>query len=232
MNKLFTKIASLVVGLAMVIGVGVAVGQTAELIESKAFYLCDNLYNVNVRCPVPPQRDGYLFPLNRQMSIHVLKGLRDIYEMDKNWNQYATFYDDLDWVKVDSIVIDKQEYYCNVLDKITASAIVYPDSADACSPEWSSSDVSVVYIDKTGTFIGLKEGSAEIYAKAKDDSGIIASAVVHVTSSSDIRQQFYEDISDSKIVIYDINGVRLNIKRKGLNIIRMGNGKTKKVMVK
>lgn len=154
-----------------------------DLLENKFFCFCDNLYTVNLRCAVPPKRFEYLFPLGRQMNIHVLKGLKQAYESAEYWKEYATFYDDLEWVMVSDIQISSNEYYCNVNEVMKATAVVLPDNADARNPIWSSDDESIVYIDKDGKFIGLREGTTNIIATATDGSGVFATATVHVQNS-------------------------------------------------
>lgn len=207
----------------------ITIPNSVEILGDKAFYTCDYLYKANVRGLVPAKRGSHLFPLRRNMEIHIINGLKELYEADDNWNQYAYFIDDLELIKADTIIIEKEEYYCGVGEKMVASAIVLPDSADLQSPIWSSSDESIVYIDKNGSFIGLKEGVANIIATANDGSNLFAISTVHVGNSSDIR-----DISLNKKSkqVFDLNGISRKFLHKGMNIIIQEDGKTKKVIIK
>lgn len=195
-----------------------------ELLADKVFYLCNNLRTVNIRGIEPPSRTQYLFPLNWTIDVHVLKGMKAKYEDAKYWRNDSRIYDDLDWIKVQNIIIEKEEYVCNINEVYKAEAVILPEDADAQYPIWSSSDESIVYIDKGGNFVGLREGVANIIATAKDDSGVFAMATVKVTSSSAINNNFTDS---EKVLRYDINGMLIKDKRKGINIIKSA-GKTYK----
>ena len=209
----------------------ITIPASVEVLGSKVFYTCENLYKANVRGIIPPKRDSYLFPLRRNMEIHVLKGLKSLYSTTEYWNEYVTIYDDLEWIMATSIIMPQEEYTCGINEMKQAVAIILPENADAQTPVWSSSDESVVYIDKTGSFIGLKEGTANIIATASDGSGVYSTAIVHVQNGSSIgtltgNSQIYETAR------FSLNGVRLSKPTKGINIIVLNNGVIRKEIVR
>ena len=204
---------------------------SVEVIGDKVLYRCDDLYTVNVRCVVPPKRTEYLFPLGRHMNIHVLKGLKHSYESAEFWKEYATYYDDLDWIKVSDIQISQKEYYCNENEVMMATALVSPDDADASYPIWSSDDESIVYIDKNGKFIGLREGTTNIVATAADGSGVFSVARVYVQNTTGIKSLKNDYISSKEIARYSLNGMLLSRPVKGINIVVMNDGTVIKEVV-
>lgn len=210
----------------------ITIPSSVEKIGTKAFYQCYNLTKVNVRAINPPDRDIYLFPLGKTMEIHVLKGYKSAYESNSNWNKNANIYDDLDPIKVEKIKIAKDQYYININETKRASVIFYPDDADA-KIIWSSSNESIVYIDKEGSFIGITEGEAEIIAKSADDENIKASAKVQVGKFTGIYSSTIQKQDNSKVVgIYDLNGKKTNINKQGIYIIRKSDGTTQKIFVR
>lgn len=205
---------------------------SVEILDDKVFYVCENLYTANIRCVVPPKRTSHLFPLRRQMNLHVLKGLKNLYESTEYWKDYATIYDDLDWIMVSDIQISPNEYYCNINEVMKATAVVLPEDADAQTITWSCDDESIVYIDKGGTFIGLKTGTTNIIATATDGSGVFSVATVHVQDNTGIDCLEDDSIMTKEIARYSLNGSLLSRPIKGINIVILNNGTVIKEVVK
>ena len=130
-----------------------------------------------------------------------------------------------------SIIIPQEEYTGGINEMKQAVAIVLPEDADAQTPVWSSSDESVVYIDKTGSFIGLKEGTANIIATANDGSGVYSTAIVHVQNANGIRTMT-DDSQIHEIARYRLDGRSLSLPAKGVNIVVLSNGVKYKEVVK
>lgn len=204
---------------------------SVKVLSDKVFYTCDNLFSANIRCVNPPARTSYLFPLRRQMDIHVLKGLKPIYETTEHWNEYATIYDDMEWIYVSDISIDQDEYTCDINEVIQASAKVLPEDADDPSPVWSSEDETIVYIDKDGKFIGLKEGTTNIIATANDGSGISSKAKVCVGENAKIDYIIDSKNPIQEVVRYDLFGRPLSYPTKGINIVVLSNGHSYKEFI-
>lgn len=209
----------------------ITIPASVEVLGDKVFYTCENLYNASVRGINPPKRGINLFPLRRNMKIHVLKGLKSLYMSSDYWNEYTTIYDDLDWIMATNIIIPQEEDTCGINEMKQAVAIVLPEDADAQSPIWSTSDESIVYIDKTGAFIGLKEGTANIIASANDGSGVYSTATVHVQNTNGIRTMT-DDSQVHEIARYRLDGTSLSLPDKGVNIVILSNGVKYKEVVK
>lgn len=210
----------------------ITIPSSVETIGTKAFYQCNNLARVNVRAINPPERDLYLFPLGKTMEIHVLRGYKSAYESSTYWNKNANIYDDLDPIRVEEIKIAKDQYYINVNETKRASVLVYPDNADA-RIIWASSNESIVYIDKEGSFIGITEGEAEITAMLADNEDVKASAKVQVGKFTGINDSTIHTQDKAKVInIFDLNGIKTNIKKQGINIIRKSDGTTQKIFVR
>ena len=62
------------------------------------------------------------------------------------------------------------------------------------------------------------------------DGGYMATCTVKVDTSSSI-QNVVDDISISKDGIFDLQGMRHRDLRPGINIVRLSNGLTKKIIV-
>lgn len=205
---------------------------SVERIGDKAFYLCNNLKKVNIRGLNPPERTSYLFPPGRNMEVHVLKGCKKTYESSTYWNEGTNIYDDLEPIKVERINILKDEYNIQLNETKKAIAVIYPDDADA-TITWSSSNESVVYIDKKGMFIGISEGEAEIIAISTDKSEIKASAIVRVGNATRINSLSKSEKEAPYVLgIYDLNGRMTNAPKPGLYIIRKRDGSVQKRVVK
>jgi len=65
--------------------------------------------------------------------------------------------------------------------------------------------------------------ASTLYIKSLELSKAEADAIEEVTE---------DVVADDKLFIYDLNGVKINQTRKGVNIIRDASGKTKKILVK
>ena len=85
----------------------------------------------------------------------------------------------------------------------------------AASVKWSSSDNSVVSVSEDGIVTG----------------GFVAVCIVTVNESSGILDIEIDKLTGNE-QIYDAQGKKQNSIKKGLNIIRMGDGTTRKVVVK
>lgn len=88
-----------------------------------------------------------------------------------------------------------------------------------------SSEASFVYM--------LSGSSSSVTANVTFNIDYIYAPIrpIVITKTSDIKS-FEDEGHSSNLVIYDLNGTKKPQLKKGLNIIRMSNGKTKKVLVK
>lgn len=84
-----------------------------------------------------------------------------------------------DPVPVENITLSQETAVVSVGKTITLQASILPKNATAKKPEWISSDESVATV-QNGKVKGIAPGTATITAKAADESGVSASAVVTV----------------------------------------------------
>lgn len=165
------------------------------------------------------------------MTIHVKKGLKASYKGTEGWELYNII-DDLDGEP--SAVIDETTYSINKGDVGQASVTIKPDAVTNSSIKWRSDNCDIVFIDQsTGQFIGLQVGKTSIHADitalyAGGEITLSASALVIVTEPSAIHN-IYNSNERGKIV-YNLNGIKTSHSK--IQIVRMGNGSTKKVLRK
>ena len=129
------------------------------------------------------------------------------------------------------ITLSQTEANLPVNDIMTLSYEVIPLTTPI---EWSTSNENVAYIKKNADnsvmVIGMADGVAIITAKALDGSGVSASCVVTVGVGG--VEGVEMDNNAVEVARYDIHGRLLSEPTKGLNIIKMSNGTTRKEIVK
>lgn len=130
-------------------------------------------------------------------------------------------------VKVKSITLNHDVYSLDKGESIILEAIVLPENAGNREVSWTSSNEEVALVSQSGKVVYIGDGDAVITATAKDGSGVSASCVftcldgiVSIT------------LDDDNIRIYDTNGTILPNTKRGINIIKMNDGKIRKVIVK
>ncbi|MDE6380811.1 MAG: leucine-rich repeat protein, partial [Muribaculaceae bacterium] len=85
-------------------------------------------------------------------------------------------------ISVESIQLNPVTWEGVVGETIQIDAAVYPENATDRKLIWLSSDESVASVNGSGFVYALKEGEADIIAKASDGSGVTAICHVKVTS--------------------------------------------------
>ena len=129
------------------------------------------------------------------------------------------------------ITLSQTEANLPVNDIMILSYAVTPSTTPV---EWSTSNAKVAYIkeraDNSLTVVGVTDGVAIITAKALDGSDVSVSCVVTVG----VGGVEGVEVDDNVIVVarYDIHGRLLSEPTKGLNIIKMSDGSTRKEIVK
>src|SRR5574344_2823020 len=95
------------------------------------------------------------------------------------WKKFVVL-DDVQPIPVTTIEYSVSDPTCEVRKHGQATVTSFlPDSASIKYVIWSSSNPSVVRIDQFGDYVGLKPGTATIYARARDGKG--AKATINVT---------------------------------------------------
>lgn len=149
-------------------------------------HLLKNVWCLAITPPVIPYGNCPFAFCDTPVNVHIFEGLKDDYESSIGWSEaiqkgHITLVDDMPALKVASITIDKEPYYCGIGESGQAIATVLPTNAFKRELSWSSSDDTILFIDEfTGMFVGLDEGIVTITASATDGSGVSASAMVYV----------------------------------------------------
>ena len=86
-------------------------------------------------------------------------------------------------VPVKYVMLSQNSLTLNEGESVTLKATVIPDDADNKDVTWSTSDGSIVSVDQNGTIHALKQGSADILAKAGDIQATCTVTVVKKVTS-------------------------------------------------
>lgn len=116
--------------------------------------------------------------------------------------------DDVDsiWILPNVLYIPKGD-----MESLTISAISGSD-ADL-SVLWSSSDTSVVTVDRHGKITAAKPGNAMVTARSKTDTSKYAICDVHVLTTQDyLRQLYAQDSINKELIIHSVSGKFSDIK--------------------
>lgn len=114
-------------------------------------------------------------------------------------------------------------------ETIQLTANVWPEDATNKAVKWLSSDISVCSVSDNGTVVATGYGQASVVATTVD-GGFPAACLVKVIDPTEIKSVALE--LDENVRIYDVWGNRNNTLKRGLNIVKMSDGTTKKVVVK
>lgn len=130
---------------------------------------------------------------------------------------------------VEGIDIDIDSYTLNEIgESLELQATVLPEDASNKEIIWKSTNESVCVVSR-GKVVSVGDGICVILATTVD-GGYMATCTVKVDTSSSI-QNVVDDISISKDGIFDLQGMRHRDLRPGINIVRLSNGLTKKIIV-
>ena len=110
------------------------------------------------------------------------------------------------------------------------SAILEPDDASNKKVSWSSSDTGTCFVAQDGTIVGVRVGTAFIFATS-DDGGFVANCMVTVNDEGGVDGVTSDKTAKEIIGIYDSKGIRHNVPQQGVNIIRFNDGTTTKLII-
>lgn len=102
-------------------------------------------------------------------------------------------------VRVTGVSFDESEHELPLLGTVTVPAAVSPDDATTKNLLWTSSDISVAMVSRTGIVTALAVGEATITATT-EDGGFSASILIKVTaapSRGDLNGDGYIDAADA-----------------------------------
>ena len=92
-------------------------------------------------------------------------------------------------VPVESVILNRTDITLNEGESTTLKATITPKDADDKVVTWSSSDGSIVSVDQDGTIHAIKQGSADILAKAGDKQATCTVTVVKKVTSVTLDQE-------------------------------------------
>ena len=216
---------------------------TVVAIGGSAFYWCGGLSSVTIPATVtsiggsafnltssyvlydyastPQSLGGSVFFSVGYPTVHVYKGLKDVYANAGEWSK-CTIVDDLEPTLVTELsIVEADDVVCEPYEGKKLSCSILPEDASIKELKWESSDESVLHVEGDGTLVGVTEGDAVVMASAKDGSGITASCNVRVnavTSSSDYKP--YLTSQTTTISTTSMAGIY----RKGVGFVFANNG--------
>lgn len=132
---------------------------------------------------------------------------------------------------VTGITLDRNELtFANIGETTQLTATVLPEDASNKEIRWSSSKENVCTVSSNGTIIALDNGVSVVMATTVD-GGFVAVCTVTVDTTTGISVTEFA-AKDNIEAYYTINGLRLASPQKGVNIVNMKDGTTKKVVIK
>ncbi len=132
---------------------------------------------------------------------------------------------------VTGITLDRNELtFANIGETTQLTATVLPADASNKEVRWSSSKENVCTVSSNGTIIALDNGVSVVMATTVD-GGFVAVCTVTVDTTTGISVTEFA-AKDNIEAYYTINGLRLASPQKGVNIVKMKDGTTKKVVIK
>jgi uncharacterized protein YjdB len=132
---------------------------------------------------------------------------------------------------ITGITLDRNELtFANIGETTQLTATVFPEDASNKEVRWSSSKENVCTVSSNGTIIALDNGVSVVMATTVD-GGFVAVCTVTVDTTTGIGVTEIAE-KDNIEAYYTINGLRLASPQKGVNIVKMKDGTTKKVVIK
>lgn len=131
---------------------------------------------------------------------------------------------------VEGIRLDRDNYTLGEIgDTVQLTATVLPEDASNKKVNWRSSSESVCIVSN-GKVVATGYGTAIVIATTAD-GGYMATCTIKVDSSATGIDNIVAAQADN-YEIYDVTGKRLSSLRSGINIIKLPNGKVKKIVIK
>ena len=165
----------------------VVIPSRVTTIGTEAFARCTSLTDVYNYSVFPQPIDEATFDVHP--TLHVVENHGYRYAAEPVW-QDCQIIEDLPYVRVNEIRMWQDTCRCECADVLMARAECLPANALYSALTWSSSDPNIIFIDShTGQFVGVRQGTAVITARATDDSGTTASAIIVVGNGESAAPQ-------------------------------------------
>lgn len=131
---------------------------------------------------------------------------------------------------VENVQMNINEVGLEVGMTLNLTATVLPETATNKTLSWASSNEAVASVSQTGTVVALAEGATNITASATDGSMAKATCTVIVGNPDAIT--LINCFKEQGACVYDMTGRHLESPVEGINIIKMPDGTTKKVLMR
>lgn len=120
----------------------------------------------------------------------------------------------------------------SVGSKLLTHLILDPFNAHYTNIYYTSDDASIATVDECGVVNCLKKGKTKINARVSDEENnqFTASCELEVKDETNGVEDLIDSMPVEIVDIYDLGGRKLKKPIKGINIIRMSNGVTKKII--
>lgn len=128
-------------------------------------------------------------------------------------------------IPIESIALNMGSASMNIGDTLSLKATILPSNATDTMLTWISSNPNVVTV-VNGKVTAIDNGEVAVIAMANDNSGKLASCNIKVGTELGIKNYKLENNS-FEIEVYDLTGRKVIQTKKGINIIRFPNGKSK-----
>ena len=192
---------------------------------------CKNIEVVVSRNPKAPVGGIFAQSVYNNGYLFLPNGGESSYRGNEYWKEFLNI-QETEFVPIDSIRFENSEVILDYNENRQLIIHIYPENASIPSLKWKSSS-SFVDVDPAGIATSYSTGvKATITATTTDGTNISATCTVAVVKGSGIDDAVSNEQTAEEIKRHDAAGREIEGYHKGLNIIKMSDGTTKKVMVK
>ena len=207
----------------------ITIPNSVTSIGDEAFGSCWNLDTIISLNPTPPVcASSDSFYNHSNTTLYVPKDSYAKYFNDDVWGQFGNI--KKIEILVSSITLNNSTIELDKGNAATITATITPSNATIKNIVWTSSNPQIATVDKSGKVTALSAGTATITAIANDGSNVSASCVVTVGVGG--VEGVEMDNSAIEVSRYDIHGRLLSEPTRGINIVKMSDGTTRKEIVK
>lgn len=172
--------------------VSLLIPASVNSISGSAFGSCDNIKKITCLRTTPISADFAISMSNRyNIFLFVPKESVDAYKNARGWKEFI--------VKAigsvaESLTLNSSELNLNEGETYQLTYTVLPETADAPTVEWTSSNPEIATVDESGKVTAIALGSTTITVKTTDGTDISASCNVTVQESPNTDITTMDDV--------------------------------------